>query len=405
MKFKKLALAVGIIAMSAMTMVVSANTNVKVYVDNTEIMFDSAPAIVDGRVMVPVRAVFEKAGATVEWNQDTRITTLKLDDYEVTIKEGEPFLIKNGQAIALDVPATIIEDRLAIPVRAIAEAMDFGVTWNGIRSSVLISTSGKEYRANSQWKTGFHSLKDIGFMSSYNLDDVRFFDLDGDGENDALAFIPTKKLADGTKEIPALWINGMNFNSVLKEDMDPYAVVVADVVSDDKYKEIIVLYNSEDGKCAGFYRFNGADVFQIKANNQDDGMIYFINNLFIDGVENIISDVDGFCFLDNMICTGIYSLENSEICRYMLDVLSKIQDKEFVRIHQDDIPYNYKKVSDYNKGDYLDNTSIDSDVIYSNDIASFKVIDCYVDEQDPAKFEFYVELPDKTTAVIWPYNN
>lgn len=401
MNFKKLALAISVVAMSAMTMVVSANSNVKVYVDNTEIMFDSAPTIVEGRVMVPVRAVFEKAGATVEWNGETRITTLKLDDYEVTIKEGDPFLVKNGEAVALDVPATIIEERLAIPVRAIAEAMDFGVTWNGVRSSVLIATNGKEYRANSQWKTGFHTLKQGGFMSEHNLDDIRFFDLDGDGENDALAFIPVKTLADGTKEIPALWINGMCFNSVMSENMEPYAVVVADIVATDKYKEIVVLYNSKNGKCAGFYRYNGADVFQIKANNSENGMIYFTNNLFIDGVENIISDVDGLCFLNNMICTGIYSLESSEICRYMLNVSANITDKEFIRSYDDDLPYRYKEISEYNKGEYVGTT--DGDVIYSNDIASFKVIDFYVDEQDPAKFEFYVELPEKKTVVIWPY--
>ena len=402
MKLKKLAIAVVFSALSIMAVVAHAAPTVRVYVDNNEIMFDAAPAIVDGRVMVPVRAVFEKAGATVEWNGDTRITTLKLDDYEVTIREGDPFLVKNGEAVALDVPATIIEERLAIPVRAIAEAMDFGVTWNGVRSSVLIATNGKEYRANSQWKTGFHTLKQGGFLSEHNLDDIRFFDLDGDDENDALAFIPTKVLADGTKEVPALWINATNFNSVLATDMDPYAVAVADIVSSDKYKEVIVLYNSEDGKCAGFYRYNGADVFQIKANNTENGMIYFNNNLFIDGVENIISDVDGLCFLDNMICTGIYSLENSEICRYMLNVSSNIEDREFIRSYDDDLPYCYREVSEYNKGEYVD-TAAGDDVIYSNDIASFKILDFYVDDQDPSKFEFFVEMPDKSTFVIWPY--
>ena len=401
MKLKKLALIVGIVAASVVSTVVSAN-NVKVYVDNTEIMFDNAPSIVEGRVMVPVRAVFEKAGATVDWNGETRTTTLTLEDYEVTIREGDGFLVKNGAPVPLDVPATIIEERLAIPVRAIAEAMDFGVTWNGVRSSVLISTTGKEYRANSQWKTGFHTLQDAGFVTEHNLDDIRFFDLDGDGEYDALAFIPVKVLEDGTKEIPALWINAMNFNAVLSQDLDPYAVAVVDIVATDKYKEIVVLYNGDDGKCAGFYRFNGADVFQIKANNTENGMIYFNKHLFVDGVENIISDIDGLCFLNNMICTGVYSLESSEICRYMLNVTSNVIDKEFIRSYDDDLPYCYRKVTEYNKGEYAGSSSND-EIIYSNDIASFKIIDFYVDEQDPSKFEFFVEMPDKSTFVIWPY--
>ena len=327
MKLKKFAIMLGIASLMMST--VSAENDIKVFVDNEEIKFETAvPTLIDGRVMVPVRAVFEKAGADVKWDGETRITTLTLGDYEVTIKVDDPFLVKNGEPVALDVPASIIEESLAIPVRAIAEAMDFGVTWNGVRSSVLISTNGKEYRANSQWKAGFHTLADGGFLSQNNLDDIKFFDLDGDKENDALAFIPTRTLEDGTKEVPALWINGQCFNEVLEEDMDPYAVAVEDIVSTDKYVEIVVLYNSEDGKCAGFYRYNGADVFQIKANNTDTGMIYFNKNLFVDGIENIISDVDGLCFLDNMICTGIYSLESTEICRYMLK-LSNITDRTY----------------------------------------------------------------------------
>ena len=400
MKFKKFAIMLGIA--SLMMSSVHAEADVKVFVDNEEIKFEAAtPTLLDGRVMVPVRAVFEKAGAKVDWNGETRVTTLTMGDYEVTIKVDDPFLVKNGEPVALDVPASIIEESLAIPVRAIAEAMDFGVTWNGVRSSVLISTNGKEYRANSQWKAGFHTLADGGFMSQNNLDDIKFFDLDGDKENDALAFIPTKTLEDGTKEIPALWINGQCFNEILEKDMDPYAIAVEDVVSGDKYVEMVVLYNSEDGKCAGFYRYNGADVFQIKANNTDTGMIYFNKNLFVDGIENIISDVDGLCFLDNMICTGIYSLESSEICRYMLK-LSNITDKTFIRTHTDDLPYSYRETSEYNKGEYVDSVR-DAKVIYSNDISGFKVIDFYVDDQDPAKFEFFVEMPDKTTVVLWPY--
>ena len=394
-----------IIALGAFTAVLStvafAQSNIKVYVDNTEIKFDNAPSLIEGRVMVPVRAVFEKAGSTVSLNEETRVTTLTKDDYEVTIKEGDPFLIKNGKPICLDVPASIIEDRLAIPVRAISEAMDFGVTWNGSRSSVLISTNGKAYRGTAQWKSGFHTLREGGFLAAYNLDDVPFFDLDGDGEKDKLAFIPTKILDDGTKEVPALWINGVCFNDVLDKDYDPYAIAVADIVSDDKYKEIVVLYNSDLGRCAGFYRYNGADVFQIKANNDDHGMIYFNINIFFDGVENIISDIDGYCFLDSMICTGLYSLENSEICRYMLD-LSNIVGKEFIRTHSDDLPYCYREVSEYIKGDYVDSADGD-EIISSNHIASFKVIDFYVNDQDPSKFEIYVELPDKSTIVIWPY--
>ena len=401
MNFKKIFTAVASTVVMFTALTAYANANIKVYVDNVEVKMDASPTLVDGRVMVPVRAVFESAGAKVQWNDETRVTTLTLDDYEVTIKVGDPFLIKNGTARALDVPASIIEDSLAIPVRAIAEAMDFGVTWNGIRNSVLISTNGKTYRANAQWKSGFHPLSDAGFVASYNLDDVKFFDFDSDTNLDALAFIPYKKLDEKNIQVPALWINGVCYNQLLKEDYEPYSVAVVDVVKDDKYKEIVVLYNSKEGKCAGFYRYNGADLFQIKANNSEDGMIFFNKNIFVDGIENVVSDLDGLCFLDSMICTGVYSLEEAELCRYMLK-LTNIVEKNFIRTFTDDLPYYYKKVQEYDKAEYVDGSE-KGEILCSNDLGNFKVLDYYVDGQDPTKFEFYIQLPNKDTMVIWPF--
>lgn len=400
MKLKNVIMAAGIIGvMTAAT--ASADSEIKVFVDNKEVTFDQSPSLVNGRTMVPVRAVFEKAGANVEWNAETRTASLSKDGYEVSISIDQPFLVKNGKPVALDVPASIINDRLAIPVRAISEAMDFGVTWNGTRNSVLISTSGKAYRANSQWKTGFMTVQDAGFYVSADLNDIPYFDLDGNGETDALAFVPSKVLEDGSMNTPALWIGGACFNSVLDSTKKPYAIAVEDVISGDSYKEIFVFYNSEDGKCAGVYRYNGVDVFQMKANNSDDGMIYFNDNLFVDGEENIISDVDGMCFLDNMICTGVYSLEGSDICRYLWRPDISV-GRTYTREYKDNHPYSYKEVTLYKKGEYVGSAK-DNDIIFSNDIPGFKLLDYYVDDKDPSNFEFFVELPGGTTAVLWPY--
>ncbi len=393
------ALTAGIIAASAVSAI--AETSIKVFVDNSEVTFDQAPTLLDGRTMVPVRAVFEKAGATVDWNADTQTATLTKGNYTVTTKIGDPYLMKNGKPVAIDVPATIINERLSIPVRAIAEAMDFGVTWNSVRNSVLISTTGKEYRANAQWRTGFMTLEDGGFVVTSDLSDIPCFDLDGNGENDLLAFIPLKKSADGTTNTPALWINGASFNSVLSTDLEPYGVAVADIVGSDRYTEILVLYNSEDGRCAGVYRYNGSDVFQIKANNSADGMIYFQNKLFIDGAENIISDTDGLCFLDTMLCSGVYSLEDSDLIRYLWKTDSAV-GRTFTRLYNDNQPLSYEEVTLYNKGSYVNNVT-DNDIIYSDTLTSFEVLDCYVDEKDPSKFEYFIELPNGKTAVIWPY--
>lgn len=48
-----------------------SNKEINVYLDANEIEFDVPPQIINGRTMVPIRAIFEKMGANVEWDQTT----------------------------------------------------------------------------------------------------------------------------------------------------------------------------------------------------------------------------------------------------------------------------------------------------------------------------------------------
>ena len=42
--------------------------------------FGTKPLIVDGHTLVPIRAIIESVGGSVEWNQDTKEVTLKYDN-------------------------------------------------------------------------------------------------------------------------------------------------------------------------------------------------------------------------------------------------------------------------------------------------------------------------------------
>ncbi len=397
MKIKRMIAAIGLIGL--ITAVPASAANIKVFVDNSEVSFtDQTPEIVDGRTLVPVRAVFEKAGASVEWDAETSTATLKKDDYTVSIKLGEAYLTKNSVPTAIDVPACMLNDRLSIPVRAIAEAMDFGVSWNTTKNSVLINTSGKTYRPNSQWKTGFLPLEESGFVVNGTLNDISYFDLNRDGENDTIGFVPSNAYSYG-----GLWINSEDEATVLNKNLKPYGIGIVDFVKNDSYKEIVIFYSSDEGKCVGIYRYNGTDLFQIKANNRTDGLIYFHNQLFMDGCENLISDKDGLCFLNDMICSGVYSLEDGAFSRYSW-IPDNVLGKKYTRTFNDNLPFSYIEVENYDKkGKYVDNY-VENDIIFSDDLATFTIIDYYVSGSNPSEFEYYIQLPDGTKAVIWPYN-
>lgn len=102
---------------------------VNLYVDTELIETDTPPTVVDGRTLVPVRAIFEAIGATVEWDNDTRTATGYRDGVIVSIQIGSSTAYVNGEARTLDVPAQIINNRTMVPARFISEAMGCEVTW------------------------------------------------------------------------------------------------------------------------------------------------------------------------------------------------------------------------------------------------------------------------------------
>ena len=103
---------------------------IPVYLNNSMVNFDVDPMIENGRTLVPVRAIFEAMGATVDWNGETRIVVAKKGDITVQIPINSDIIYKNSQSIKIDVPAQITDGRTFVPLRAISEAFGAKVEWN-----------------------------------------------------------------------------------------------------------------------------------------------------------------------------------------------------------------------------------------------------------------------------------
>ena len=64
--------------------------------------------------------------------------TSTLGDITVSLTIGSNILTVNGQDITLDVPADVLNGRTLVPVRAISEAFKCNVDWNGDTRTVSI---------------------------------------------------------------------------------------------------------------------------------------------------------------------------------------------------------------------------------------------------------------------------
>lgn len=161
-KLLSMALALALAASSAALVCADDEKVPSVYVDKSEILFeDQTPVILgDGFTVVPARGVFESMGASVEWKEETKqvevksadnrtIIRLFIDDNTMrvfdmsgmmsTLLAGEDFEAPRKD-VTLEVAPQIIGDRTMIPLRAISEALNAKVDWDGAAYRIDIET-------------------------------------------------------------------------------------------------------------------------------------------------------------------------------------------------------------------------------------------------------------------------
>ncbi len=92
-----------------------------------------------GRVLLPMRTVFESLGATVQWLAATQTVTAVRGDRTVQMTIGQRTASVDGQPVTLDVPAQLIRGVTYVPVRFPAEALGADVRWYAPQQLVSIT--------------------------------------------------------------------------------------------------------------------------------------------------------------------------------------------------------------------------------------------------------------------------
>ena len=134
----------------AIAVPVAASEDVKVVVGGKAIKFDVKPRIINGRTMVPLRAIFEALGATVDWDDTTKTVTSKKGDTTIKLTVNRASMEVNGERVQIDSAACIIGGRTLVPVRAISEAFQLKVDWDDgtntviIRNRILVSSEDSD---------------------------------------------------------------------------------------------------------------------------------------------------------------------------------------------------------------------------------------------------------------------
>ncbi|MCD8181524.1 MAG: aldo/keto reductase [Firmicutes bacterium] len=112
-------------------------------VDGEELEIDTGrgttPVIVDGRTLLPVRAVAEAMGGAVEWDAETQTAILAKGDTIILLMIDSETAFLNETAYTLDCAPIIQNERTMLPIRFIAESFGYDVEWDGDTQIVTLT--------------------------------------------------------------------------------------------------------------------------------------------------------------------------------------------------------------------------------------------------------------------------
>jgi hypothetical protein len=124
-----------------LSQVALAQNTIGVTLNGQPINFGGVPPTqVGGRVLVPLRGVFEALGAQVDYDAASGTVFAARGTTQVQLRIGSTQATVNGQTRVLDVPAQTRLGRTLVPLRFVSEAMGAQVNWDpGAR---LVSITG-----------------------------------------------------------------------------------------------------------------------------------------------------------------------------------------------------------------------------------------------------------------------
>ncbi len=116
---------------------------IDVVVNNDRVVFpDQGPRVYANRAYVPLRGVLEKMGARVFWDEPTRTMIAQRRRTEIRFP-ANGYATINGDRVLLDTPAFLVDGRVMVPLRFLAENLGARVAWDRREREVTIVSGGQ----------------------------------------------------------------------------------------------------------------------------------------------------------------------------------------------------------------------------------------------------------------------
>lgn len=127
---------------------------IQVQIDNTPVQFQKSPVIKRGTLLVPMRGFLEAMGGDVSYQPKSRNVKINIAGAAVEMKVGARYIYVNGKERTLTEPVPVVDGHLMIPLRSVAEKLGATVTWNNAQRIAYIKDMNLDSRSSEGIRAG-----------------------------------------------------------------------------------------------------------------------------------------------------------------------------------------------------------------------------------------------------------
>jgi hypothetical protein len=114
-------------------------TGITLTLNGRAIAFQVPPFVLAGRTFCQIRPLAEAMGCQVTWDQGPQMVTISRGTRTAQCQVGSEVGLVGGSGYALDEPPIFVGQNVLVPVRFLAEAMGYKVSWDQIGKVVALT--------------------------------------------------------------------------------------------------------------------------------------------------------------------------------------------------------------------------------------------------------------------------
>lgn len=111
----------------------------KVQINGETLSMTDKPVIVNGRVLLPMREMYESLDAKVSWNKSKLEAGAEIAGRDIDMTIGNSRATVDGQTVTLDSPPILYKYRTYVPFRFLAESIGGKITYNQQKQEITLN--------------------------------------------------------------------------------------------------------------------------------------------------------------------------------------------------------------------------------------------------------------------------